>query len=81
MGGTAQSPHPPPTYPQEVDAAGEGEISIKVDGDDMMAGSGEFDGTPVASSPRVLAAQRTADDASSAMQIAERVGVFAFLST
>ncbi|CAB1118232.1 unnamed protein product [Ectocarpus sp. CCAP 1310/34] len=56
----------------DVDAAGEGEMSIKVDGDNMMAGSGEFDGTPVASSPRVLAAQRSADDASSAMQIAER---------
>ncbi|CBN77043.1 hypothetical protein Esi_0026_0095 [Ectocarpus siliculosus] len=38
----------------------------------MMAGSGEFDGTPVSSSPRVLSAQRSADDASSAMQVAER---------
>ncbi|CAM9685973.1 unnamed protein product, partial [Ectocarpus sp. 8 AP-2014] len=41
----------------------------------MMAGSGEFDGTPIASSPKVLAAQQSADDASSAMQVAEREGL------
>lgn len=48
----------------------EGDMSISVDDD---ASRGGFDGTPLATSPRVVAAQQRALDATSAVEVAERV--------
>eukprot|EP00752_Nemacystus_decipiens_P008725 g7786.t1 len=56
----------------EVEADKEGEISIDVDGVDTARGPpGDFEGTPLPSSPRVLAAQQTAAEAASAARKAE----------
>eukprot|EP00903_Cladosiphon_okamuranus_P020065 g18431.t1 len=56
----------------EVDAGGEGEITIDVDGvDTARGGPGVFEGTPIPNSPRVLAAQQTAAEAADAALKAE----------
>lgn len=52
-------------------------MSIDLDGVDTATGGGpgDFEGTPLPSSPRVLAAQQTAAEAASAVQKAESVSV------
>ncbi|CAM9244215.1 unnamed protein product [Pylaiella littoralis] len=54
----------------EVDPTKQGDIRISI-GEDGSRGSGEFDRTPLASSPRFSAALQGADDAGSAAQHAE----------